>query len=59
MDQEIPYYKQYKVRSMFPRRVSDVVLRQKNAVTGLIAAVLCAVLFILIFIAQRFLEKRR
>lgn len=43
MDQDIPYYKQYK----------------NNAVTGLIAAALCAALFIGIFIAQRFLEKRR
>jgi len=43
MDSEsVPYWKDY----------------QTNVTRGLVAAVICAVLFIILFVAERFLQKR-
>ena len=61
MDQDqIPYWKDYKVTSFRILHIFQLFpSSQTNVQRGLIAAGLCAALFILIFIAQRFLEKRR
>ena len=61
MDQDqIPYWKDYKVTSLRILHIFQLFpSSQTNVQRGLIAAGLCAALFILIFIAQRFLEKRR